>query len=72
MQSVKSFVETINSTEVEKDEEHFSLDVTSLFTNVPILETIDIIADRTQKNTSWKTVIDIDHSTLMDFIRMCH
>ena len=46
LSSTKDFIDKLKLLSIQGDETMVSFDVSSLFTNVPLMETIDIVIDR--------------------------
>ena len=55
VKNAKHFTEIVSSETVDKDEEMASFDVQSLFTNVPVGETLDVMHEKLRQMTPLRT-----------------
>jgi len=67
----KEFVEQLKTTKIRPGEEMVSFDIVSLFTNVPIPETLDYIKECLSKNTIWKQKCNLSEDSIMEMLILC-
>ena len=67
----KHFVEMMEDVIVDKGETMVSFDVSSLFTNVPIVDTIDIIRDRLEEDDSLEDRTPLSPHRVAELLQLC-
>ncbi len=65
------FSELINQRQVRNNELMVSFDVSSLFTNVPVEEALDIVKDRLETDHSIHDRTNLSITSLIDLLNMC-
>ncbi|CAL8110124.1 unnamed protein product [Orchesella dallaii] len=65
------FVEKIKKLRIPRNHKLVSFDVVSLFTKVPIAETIEFIRKRLHENDKWKTRTKLSLDEVMELVTIC-
>jgi hypothetical protein len=67
----KHLVEMLSQVTVQPDDIMASFDVESLFTNVPIEETLEILKDKLEKDTDLSTRTPLSKEAILELTRIC-
>ena len=69
--NTRDFIQKLETTTIEDDENLVSFDVKSLFTSVPVDDAIDVINEVLKEDTDFEKRTSVSPQTLMEMLRVC-